>query len=96
MIDIKQYREHIEYTFNGFCNTVLYNATINAYRDLQRKQQHEVSLDYLREYDIEPTSTDEYFVIDDEPTAFSVRGETVIVESELLAKALLRLPEKRR
>ena len=96
MNDTQQYREYIECTFNGFCKTVLYHAAINAYRDLQRKQQHEVSLDYLREYHIEPTTTDEYFVVYDEPTAFSVRGETVIVESELLAKALLRLPEKRR
>ena len=92
----EQYREHIECTFNSFCKTVLYHAAINAYRDLQRKQQHEVSLDYLREYDIEPACTDEYFVVYDEPTAFSVCGETIIVESELLAKALLRLSEKRR
>lgn len=96
MINTEQYRKHIECTFNGFCKTVLYHAAINACRDLQRKQQHEVSLDYLREYDIEPTSTDEYFVVYDEPTAFSVCGETVIVESELLAKALLRLSEERR
>ena len=96
MNDTQQYREYIECTFNGFCKTVLYHAAINAYKDLQRKQQHEVSLDYLREYHIEPTTTDEYFVIYDMPTVFSVRGETVIVESELLAKALLRLPEKRR
>ncbi len=92
----EQYREHIECTFNGFCKTVLYHAAINDYRDLRRKQQHEVSLDYLREYDFEPISTDKYFVAHDEPTAFSVCGETVIVESELLAKALLRLPEKGR
>ncbi len=96
MIDTQQYQEYIECTFNGFCKTVLYHAAINACRDLRRKQQHEVSLDYLREYHIEPTTTDEYFVVYDVPTVFSVRGETVIVESELLAKALLRLPEKRR
>lgn len=55
-----------------------------------------MSLDYLRELHIEPTSTDEYFVVYDVPTVFSVRGETVIVESEMLATALLCLPEKRR
>lgn len=92
----EQYREYIECTFNGFCKTVLYHAAINAYRDLRRKQQHEVSLDHLREFHIEPTTTDEYFVVYDVPTVFSVRGEKVIVESELLAKALLRLSEKRR
>ena len=36
------------------------------------------------------------FVKYDMPTTFTVRGETVIVESEQLAAALLRLPEKRR
>ena len=92
----EQYREYIECTFNGFCKTVLYHAALNAYQDLRRKQQHEVSLDYLRELHIEPTSTDEYFVVYDVPTAFSVRGKKVIVESEMLATALLRLPEKRR
>ena len=96
MFDTQQYREHIECTFNGFCKTVLYHAALNEYRALRKKQQYEVSLDYLREYHIEPASTDEYFVVYDVPTVFSVHGKTVIVESELLAKALLRLPEKRR
>ena len=64
---------------------------------LQRKQQFDVSLDYLREFHFEPVvATDEYFVKYDVPTAFTVRGKTVIVESEQLAAALLRLPEKRR
>ena len=50
-----------------------------------------MSLDYLREFDFEPvTTTDEYFVKYDVPTAFTVRGKTVIVESEQLAAALLR------
>lgn len=96
MFDTQQYREYIECTFNGFCKTVLYHAALNEYRALKRKQQHEVPFDYLREYHIEPTTTDEYFIVYDLPTAFSVHGKTVIVESELLAKALLRLPEERR
>lgn len=41
-------------------------------------------------------TTDEYFVKYDMPTTFIVRGKAVIVESELLAAALLHLPEKRR
>ncbi len=97
MMNSEQYREHIERTFNAFCKIVLYHATLGVYKKLRKKQQFEVSLDYLREFDFEPaTSTDEYFVKYDVPTAFTVRGETVIVESELLAAALLRLPEKRR
>ena len=93
----QQYREHIERTFNAFCKIVLYHAALGAYKKIRRKQQFEVSLDYLREFDFEPiATTDEYFVKSDMPTTFAVRGETVIVESEQLAAALLSLPEKRR
>ena len=97
MMNTEQYREHIERTFNAFCKIVLYHAALGAYKKIRRKQQFEVSLDYLREFDFEPvTTTDEYFVKYDVPTVFTVREETVIVESEQLAAALLRLPEKRR
>ena len=97
MMNNEQYREHIEHTFNAFCKIVLYHAALGVYKKLRKKQQLEVSLDYLRVFDFEPvTTTDEYFVKYDVPTAFTVRGKTVIVESEQLAAALLRLPEKRR
>lgn len=97
MMNSEQYREHIERTFNAFCKIVLYHAALNAYKKIRRKQQFEVSLDYLREFDFEPvTTTDEYFVRYDMPTAFIIRGKTVIVESEQLAAALMNLPKKRR
>ena len=97
MMNSEQYREHIEHTFNAFCKIVLYHAALGVYKKLRKKQQFEVSLDYLCEFDFEPvTTTDECFVKYDMPTAFTVCGKTVIVESEQLAAALLRLPEKRR
>ena len=97
MMNSEQYREHIERTFNAFCKIVLYHAAMGAYKKLRKQQQFEVSLDYLREFDFEPAyATDEYFVKYDMPTTFTVRGKAVIVESEQLAAALLRLPEKRR
>ena len=97
MTNTEQYREHIERTFNVFCKIVLYHAALGVYKKIRKKRQFEVSLDYLREFDFEPvTTTDEYFVKYDVPTVFTVRGKTVIVESEQLAAALLRLPEKRR
>ena len=97
MMNTEQYREHIERTFNAFCKIVLYHAALGVYKKLRKKQQFEVSLDYLREFDFEPAyATDKYFVKYDVPTAFTIRGKTVIVESEQLAAALLRLPEKRR
>ena len=97
MMNKEQYREHIERTFNAFCKIVLYHAALGVYKKMRKKQQFEVSLDYLREFDFEPvTTTDEYFVKYDMPTTFIIRGKTVVVESEQLAAALLRLPEKRR
>ena len=97
MMNTEQYREHIERTFNAFCKIVLYHAALGAYKKIRKKQQFEVSLDYLCEFDFEPvTTTDEYFVKYDVPTAFTVHGKTVIVENELLAAAFSRLPETRR
>ncbi len=39
---------------------------------------------------------DEYFILQDKPTAFAVNGQMVVVDSEKLAKALLCLSELRR
>ena len=95
----EQFMEHTEYTFAAFCNVVLRNAAINAYRDFGRKQKHEVSLDYLMsETPFEPFSTDNYFeqYVYEKPTVFVVKGKEVIVESERLAHALTNLSEQRR
>ena len=97
MMNSEQYQEHIERTFNAFCKIVLYHSALGVYKKIRRKQQFEVSLDHLRDFDFEPVATtDEYFVKYDVPTTFTIRGKTVIVENEQLAAALLRLPEKRR
>ena len=87
MMKTEQYREHIERTFNAFCKIVLYHAALGAYKKIRKKQQFEVSLDYLREFDFEPVATkDEYFVKYDVPTTFTICGKTVIVESEQLVQ----------
>ena len=91
MRNSEQYREHIERTFNAFCKIVLYHAALGVYKKIRKKQQFEVSLDYLREFDFEPvTTTDEYFVKYDVTTTFTVRGKTVVVESEQLAARSMR------
>ena len=43
----EQFMEHIEYAFNAFCKIVLRHEAINAWRDLKRKEEREISLDYL-------------------------------------------------
>ena len=90
-------KERIEYTFHAFCKTVLRNEAINIYRELQRKQKHEVSLDYLlSETSFVPSTTDTYFEEYDEPTSFVVKGQVVLITSKRLANALCRLSEQRR
>lgn len=92
----EQFMEHIEYAFNTFCKVVLRNAARNAYRDLERKQKYEISLDYLMsETPFEPFTTDSYFE-QYEPTDFVVKGQEIIVVSKRLANALSKLPEQRR
>ena len=43
------YREHIMYSFNGFCKVVIRYAAINAWRDRNRRRQKEISFEYLTE-----------------------------------------------
>jgi hypothetical protein len=61
--------EHIEYAFNAFCKIVLRHEAINAWRDLKRKEEREISLDYLMsEKHFEPSAMDSYFEKQDKPT----------------------------
>jgi RNA polymerase sigma factor (sigma-70 family) len=91
------YKEHIMYTFNGFCKTVIRFAAINAWRDRSRRRQKEISLEYLTEEKFYPLgTTDEYFEAPYEEYPITVCGQTVILTNEELAAALLSLPEKKR
>jgi len=82
------YREHIENSFNSFCKTVLYYEAINAYREISKKREREVSLDYLYEVGCEPSAAEQYL------TTFNIRGEAITIENEQLAAALLNLTEQ--
>ena len=91
------YKEHIMYTFNGFCKTVIRYAALNAWRDRSRRRQKEISLEYLTEEKFYPLgTTDEYFEAPYEEYPITVCGQTVILTNEELAAALLSLPEKKR
>lgn len=93
----EQFMEHIEYVFNAFCKVVLRHEAINAWRDLKRKAEREISLDYLMsERYFEPSAMDCYFEKQNKSIVFLVLGKEVIVDDERLATALSRLPELRR
>jgi RNA polymerase sigma factor (sigma-70 family) len=92
----EQFMEHIEYAFHAFCKVVLRHEAINAWRDLKRKMEREISLDYLMsERYFEPSVMDSYFEKRDKPTVFLVLAKEVIVDDERLATALSELPELR-
>ena len=89
------YKEHIMYTFNGFCKTVIRFAAINAWRDRSRRRQKEISLEYLTEEKFYPLgTTDEYFEAPYEEYSITMCGQTVILTNGELAAGLLSLPEK--
>ena len=91
------YKEHIMYTFNGFCKTVIRFTAINAWRDRSRRRQKEISLEYLTEEKFYPLSTsDEYFKAPYEEHPVTICGQTIILTNGELAAALLSLPEKKR
>ena len=91
------YKEHIMYTFNGFCKTVIRFAALNAWRDRSRRRQKEISLEYLTEEKFYPLgTTDEYFEAPYEEYPVTICGQTVILTNGELAAALLSLPERKR
>lgn len=82
--------EHIQYAFRAFCKKVLYHEAINAYRDLQRRQKNEISLDAL--CGLEAVT----FMEQDIAVSLTVLGEVFFIANEQLATALLALPEQQR
>ncbi len=91
------YKEHIMYSFNGFCKTVIRFAALNAWRDRSRRRQKEISLEYLTEEKFYPLgTTDEYFEAPYEEYPITICGQTVILTNGELAAALLSLPERKR
>ena len=85
------YKEHIMYTFNGYCKTVIRFAAINAWRDRSRRRQKETSLEYLTEEKFYPLgTTDEYFEAPYEEYPSTICGQTVILTNGELAAALFK------
>ena len=91
------YKEHIMYTFNGFCKTVIRFAALNAWRDRSRRRQKEISLEYLTEEKFYPLgTTDEYFEAPYEEYPITICGQTVILTNGELAAALARAQGRER
>ena len=79
------------------CRIVIRHASFDAARMLAARWKREISLEYLTEEKFVPLSTtDEYFQVPDygETYPFSVRGQTILLDSCSLAAALAELPEQ--
>lgn len=91
-----QYKATIEHSFDAFCKKAMRFEARNCYKEINRKQQREVSLDYLmEEYRFSSKSTDDYFIVQptqNVPTNFFINGQVITVQNEHLATALLHLP----
>lgn len=97
MTEHEKYQEHIRHTYDAFCKTVIRHAAIDAARSIRSRRKREISLEYLTEEKFVPLSTiDEYFQVPDygETYPFSVRGQTIFLDSCSLAAALAELPEQ--
>ena len=97
MTEYEAYQEHIRYTHDTYCRIVIRHASFDAARMLAARWRREISLEYLTEEKFVPLSTtDEYFQVPDygETYLFSVRGQTIFLDSCSLAAALAGLPEQ--
>ncbi len=97
MTEYEAYQEHIRYTHDTYCRIVIRHASFDAARMLAARWKQEISLEYLTEEKFVPLSTtDEYFQVPDygETYPFSVRGQTIFLDSCSLAAALAGLPEQ--
>ena len=97
MTEYEAYQEHIRYTHDTYCRIVIRHASFDAARMLAARWKREISLEYLTEEKFVPLSTtDEYFQVPDygETYPFSVRGQTIFLDSCSLAAALAELPEQ--
>ncbi len=91
------YKEHIECTFNAFCRVIIRYAAINAWRDRDKRQQREISLEYFTEEKFYPFSTtDNYFIVPYKQYPVLMCGQRVILTNGNLAAALSSLSEKKR
>lgn len=99
MNDFEQYKEHIEHTFNAYCKIVIRHTAINVARQRHKRQEQEISLDYMATEKHFPfVALDEYFIQPERTIEHpcAIGKDTVMLNSSLLATALTRLPERKR
>lgn len=95
-----EYKLHIVCSFDAFCKKVIRFEAQTCYKTIKRKQQREISLDYLiEERYFETSSLDDYFIVQPNfelQSHFYIKGQVIMIENERLALAMMKLPAQKR
>ena len=85
----------IRCAFNGFCKRTLKNESINAHRDLKKRQAHEINFSDLTPKEENQLYTcEDFFTEDKEEQTFFAGGKEL--SANLIADAIHSLPEEKR
>ena len=85
----------IRCAFNGFCKRILKNESINAHRDLKKRQAHEINFSDLTPKEENQLYTcEDFFAEDKEEQTFFAGGKEL--SAKLIADAIHSLPEEKR
>ena len=86
--------EHKQHAFDSFCKKVLKCEAYNGYREISRRQSHEVAFSELPEDSMEQLASYDRYPW--EYTFFPVGGDVILIEDDRLAEALLGLSQEDR
>lgn len=90
----KQYAQRVQNQFGGFCVRVLKNESANIDREFNLKRTHEKSIEELSGAELLQLSKgDNYFKNE---RTFTVLGEKILINDEVLAEAIKQLDEEKR
>lgn len=89
-----RHEEHKQHTFDSFCKKVLKCEAYNGYREISRRQKHEITFSELPEEAMEQLAAYDRYPWEYAP--FTACGDVILIENDRLADALDALPQKNR
>lgn len=89
-----RHKEHKQHTFDSFCKKVIKHEALNAYRQIRYRRSCEISLNELPEEIMEQLAVYDHYPW--EYHSFTVHGNVILIENDLLADALKQLSQENR
>ena len=85
----------IRCAFNGFCKRTLKNESINAHKEIRKRQAHEINFsDLTPKEENQLYACEDFFAEDKEEQTFFAGGKEL--SAKLIADAIHNLPEEKR